>query len=54
MQTLRWMNMQKSSRNKNLDKNTIFYIISQKTIVNKDKLENDADHHFTDENGYHP
>ena len=35
-------------------KQTIFYVISQKTIVSKDKFVDDADHHFTDEQGYHP
>jgi len=33
---------------------TIFYVITQKTTVNKDSYEFDADPHFIDEEGYYP
>jgi len=32
----------------------IFYVVTQKTTVNKDKYDDGADPHFTDEKGYYP
>ena len=35
-------------------KKTIFYVITQKTTVNKERYDEEADHHFTDDLGYYP
>ena len=33
---------------------TIFYVVTQKTTVDKDIYEDNSDPHFTDEDGYFP